>query len=990
MAARNAKFNVGRNLASTSRGEGTFGLTNKDKLKAARAAAQNLIEGTIESNRAPPAKPSRGFNPAPGEIQIGNTDETAGGFPGFVGDLNRHSQGVADLGAGMLVDIVNSSIRGVTMIQDTTGLSKLADVRAPVLDPARDDVVAAADRVMQIPNPFPASEAGQTAAEGLMGLVNSAIESDVVQKGLEIEDAAERGLNEALGTPVPGALLYAAVNTAIEVGGPTKGKGSLARAATKAPKPKSTTIKVKPLNEAHAEQLNYRARGDKVRLMINPDEAALARLSDPDSFSDKVRFMVDKSNGDIYVWPANEAIHNQVIDSLGAKKEDFDVWSDYTVPADELYDEFRAFDEFFPETYTGEFAATRPAIMGGAVENVPAIADAPKFLPDRKLTKADRQRLAKLDEKYPGVKPLLKYLTPDEARALNGRNVQGFLDTFGELDPSEMASVALAGQAKRGWYEQSSQALVNLFGDEDSMRFAGLLAAMSPQTSVESNLRNALTTWLNWDKAGRPNDPESILRIMGESVEGDKGIESVLGAWRQNSIDALSAPDVTSMQLSGAKVDSFMQNIWGNFAEVTNDAWIAKYTGLDQNRFSGSRSTNVAGESVPGRKTGVYTGINAATRKAAELLTRRTGEVWTPAEVQETIWSWSKSISEKANTSNTPITDLIADLTHSEVSDVPDFGTLLSQQGEFRTILEGGGFDARQLDALATGNRAAPIDPAGQAAAGTGIQPRHLDAAAQRLEAARRTGQKPKAVDDLRASVDRSVSGDAAPAFERRARGNRERNVEATYSLPAARVQRLNSLGISTPAVQELRANGPQRFLNSIEAAKASTPYGSQVTAKTLKEYENMRLFMTEDGKAGFALDGEDIVSLFNHGKSPHTNISTELVMLAIEQGGRTLDNYDTFLTHIYEKLGFQEVQRFPWDDAQKPADWNFETYQKFNNGRPDYVFMEYRPTESVLEEMAKKSGNLNLGQPGGQQPVPIGQNIDLSRFDGPLRQSLG
>ena len=151
-----------------------------------------------------------------------------------------------------------------------------------------------------------------------------------------------------------------------------------------------------------------------------------------------------------------------------------------------------------------------------------------------------------------------------------------------------------------------------------------------------------------------------------------------------------------------------------------------------------------------------------------------------------------------------------------------------------------------------------------------------------------------------------------------------------------------------------------------------------------------MRLFLTEDGKAGFALDGDEIVSLFNHAKSPHTNVSTELVMLAIEQGGRKLDNYDTFLTNIYKRLGFQEVDRFRWDDGQKPADWDFDTYQKFNGGRPDYVFMEYRPTEGVLEQMSKQSGKLNLGQPGGQAPVPITENIDLSRFDGPLRASLG
>jgi len=107
-----------------------------------------------------------------------------------------------------------------------------------------------------------------------------------------------------------------------------------------------------------------------------------------------------------------------------------------------------------------------------------------------------------------------------------------------------------------------------------------------------------------------------------------------------------------------------------------------------------------------------------------------------------------------------------------------------------------------------------------------------------------------------------------------------------------------------------------------------------------------MRLFMTEDGKAGFALDGDDIVSLFNHSGSKHQNVSTSMVMLAVEQGGRRLDNYDTFLSKIYKRLGFEEVNRFPWDDGLKPADWDTKAFVDFNGGKPDYLYMEYKPTD--------------------------------------------
>lgn len=49
-----AKVRVGHGQADASRtkGRGTLGLTNKDKLNLGRAAAKNLVEGTREVNKA--------------------------------------------------------------------------------------------------------------------------------------------------------------------------------------------------------------------------------------------------------------------------------------------------------------------------------------------------------------------------------------------------------------------------------------------------------------------------------------------------------------------------------------------------------------------------------------------------------------------------------------------------------------------------------------------------------------------------------------------------------------------------------------------------------------------------------------------------------------------------------------------------------------------------------------------------------------------------
>jgi hypothetical protein len=90
-------------------------------------------------------------------------------------------------------------------------------------------------------------------------------------------------------------------------------------------------------------------------------------------------------------------------------------------------------------------------------------------------------------------------------------------------DPNEMASVAWAGRAKRGWYERSARAIAEAFG-QDAPRFAALLAALSPQCSVEGNLANTLRTWTNWIKAGRPTDTD--VSRSWDGGPGDKGKQS--------------------------------------------------------------------------------------------------------------------------------------------------------------------------------------------------------------------------------------------------------------------------------------------------------------------------------------------------------------------------------------------------------------------------------------------------------------------------------
>jgi GNAT superfamily N-acetyltransferase len=287
------------------------------------------------------------------------------------------------------------------------------------------------------------------------------------------------------------------------------------------------------------------------------------------------------------------------------------------------------------------------------------------------------------------VSAALGALTPQERAKLRRDTIERMLAVLRSTPSAdEFAAVAYAGRAKRGWYEDAARAIVNVFG-ADAPRFVALLAALSPKTSVENNLTNALRTWANWTQAGRPRDPIAIKRILGRSVQGNKGEKSVLKAWLPNSIRALTTESQST--LSGPKVNSFMLNLLGQTEEVTLDAWMANFTLIDQKMFQGE--LNAAGTD-PGKGSG-YLAVAARVRQAANRLTELTGERWTPAEVQETVWAWAKTLYEAQKEGSTA-TDILynEELTDDLIRSTPDFYHLLKTPAN-AAILEQAGLGER-------------------------------------------------------------------------------------------------------------------------------------------------------------------------------------------------------------------------------------------------------------------------------------------------------
>lgn len=314
----------------------------------------------------------------------------------------------------------------------------------------------------------------------------------------------------------------------------------------------------------------------------------------------------------------------------------------------------------------------------------------------KQLTDQEKETLDGLRQTYPDFSNAVKFMTPQEVSKII-RNPEGVkeMDRLLQTIPSakELAAVAKAGTPKQGWYRASTQALIDVFGVQDAPRFASLLAAMSPQTSVESNLINALNTWKNWTSAGRPTDPKQIKAIMGQSVQGSGTEASVLDAWTNNAMRALRAPNPLDVALSGPKVDSFYRNLADDVYRVTNDAWMASGLGVDQGMFSGSPTALQLSRGDPGLSPG-YIASSARMREAGQM------NKMLPSEAQETTWSYFMPLYEMQRKTGLPAREILQRglLTPESIRGTPDFSTLLTQ-GQYGDVLRQAGY-GEQLSAM--------------------------------------------------------------------------------------------------------------------------------------------------------------------------------------------------------------------------------------------------------------------------------------------------
>jgi hypothetical protein len=271
--------------------------------------------------------------------------------------------------------------------------------------------------------------------------------------------------------------------------------------------------------------------------------------------------------------------------------------------------------------------------------------------------------------------------------------------------------------------------------------------------------------------------------------------------------------------------------------------------------------------------------------------------------------------------------------------------------GAIRKILEKEGYSGRELSAAAeSGSRGA------QRVAGQPLEAEDAGVVGQveQPDVAERAGRQLTARERERLLVSevvkryRQSSAAAQGSYKSRSAGDGRRirvlsnDAKAEYKPVITFKNALGAVGKPAPTMYELDGGAPL-FRQAIQDSKNNSKFGAAVYVYDEADYANMRLFISDDGKSGFALKGNDIVSVFSGQKGS----ANAMLQLAVDQGGQRLDAFDTVLPELYADNGFKVVARVKWNDEYSPEGWDKATFAKYNNGEPDVVFMVYDPANA-------------------------------------------
>lgn len=129
-------------------------------------------------------------------------------------------------------------------------------------------------------------------------------------------------------------------------------------------------------------------------------------------------------------------------------------------------------------------------------------------------------------------------------------------------------------------------------------------------------------------------------------------------------------------------------------------------------------------------------------------------------------------------------------------------------------------------------------------------------------------------------------------------------------------------------------------FHKAFESAMQGSPYSQHVTHYTPEEISGMKdIHLTPDGKSGFLVkdhgDGNvEATALFN--VSGEKGRGRKLLDHAVNNlGVNYVEAYGPDLPKLYNQVGFQTSEQYPFDRSMASPDWNYDRF-----GTPDYHIM--------------------------------------------------
>lgn len=145
------------------------------------------------------------------------------------------------------------------------------------------------------------------------------------------------------------------------------------------------------------------------------------------------------------------------------------------------------------------------------------------------------------------------------------------------------------------------------------------------------------------------------------------------------------------------------------------------------------------------------------------------------------------------------------------------------------------------------------------------------------------------------------------------------------------------------PDGYEVNIHGPtaEQFSAMGKMAQQANKFGTSVEIKAPQDYHGYELLMAGDGLAQASISPEGELGSVVRGAKGSAQDVDAVIRAALATGKvKWLNGFDTILPSLYNAYGFEAVARLAFVDDYRPDGWDFNTYAKFNKGRPDVVFM--------------------------------------------------